>query len=102
MGECMDCPVEYAEQQFDCDPTTARRVTPDERIQFGRSCNLCRAPLGPESDYGYWDFSNIEDDGEDPDWVPLCFGCYRPIAYGESDVTDPKTGKRATDGLEAV
>ncbi len=101
MSECMDCPVEYFDQDFDCKPLGVRKLTPDERIQNSRSCNLCRAPIGPDGDFGYFDFSETDDDDE-PEWVPLCFGCYRPIAYAESDVVDPRTGERATDRIKRL
>lgn len=100
MGECMECPVEYAEQDFDCNPLGVRRLTTDELITNSRSCNLCRAPITPPGDYGYWCWSETETDEDEPEWVALCWGCARAMVYGESDERDPRTGKRASDGLE--
>ncbi len=82
MSECMQCPVEYAEQDFDCNPIGVANLKTDDRINNSRSCELCRAPITPPGDFGFYDW-DTED--EEPEWVALCWGCARGIVYAESD-----------------
>ena len=104
MSECMQCPTEYHEQDFDGKPLGVSELDSNQLIDLSKSCAVCRAPISPRGDFGYQDFTvqSDEDSDRDPEWVPLCWACWRPIAYAETDTVDPRTGERATDGLEAV
>lgn len=90
----------YDEMDFDLDPTVGlpyegrasytlgymayTSCAPDaESVPY--RCVICgTAPMTALSDYGWLDWSQMEDDSDEPEWCGLCWECAKPIIYGES------------------
>lgn len=81
--ECASADTAYSESYFDdWPPHKGKRATLANKHPY--ACSQCGASITALSDYGYMDFTMHEDDDE-PEWVSMCWGCKRPIAYGESE-----------------
>lgn len=90
--ECAQAERAYAEDELDGNPPVqGKRADLANRHPY--ACKSCGASISALSDYGFFDYSmmatgnpklDCAEDGDEPEWVALCWGCRRPMVYAEN------------------
>jgi len=95
--ECAQAERAYAEDGLDGNPPVqGKRADLANRNPY--ACRVCSASISALSDYGYYDYTmmatgdpklDCAGDGDEPEWVAMCWGCRRAMAYYEDGLELP-------------